>query len=412
MGKTEPPRRAAVRILRIAGGGDGVARLDDGMTVFVPRSAPGDLVTLRDVRKRRGFARARIADLIEAGPDRTEAPCPHYTTDSCGGCQLQHLTADAQREARRRAVGDALRRIGKFDVEDPPIEPAPDDWAYRTRLSLHAVNGRIGLRPLDRPADAFELDRCLIADVALQDLWSRLRRLRDLLPAGLGRLSLRRSGNGVLHLLAELPAGSGWTAAPALASELERQGLRVILWAGPAGAQPTRVAGDADEYPAASFEQVNPGMGARIRRDAVEALAPQPGEEVWDLYAGIGETTALLVGLGARVSSVESDERAVEWAKRHGPPARRYAASVEQILPALVRPASVITNPPRTGMDERAVGHLLAAGPSRVVYISCDPATLARDLGRLRGYALAGLRAYDLFPQTAHVETVAVMERA
>jgi 23S rRNA (uracil1939-C5)-methyltransferase len=412
VGTTEPARSAAVEILRIAGGGDGVGRLPDGLTVFVPRSAPGDQVALREVERKRGFARARIAQILKAGPGRVEPPCPHYTRDACGGCQLQHLGASAQRAARRRIVGDALRRIGKLEVEDPPIEPAADEWGYRTRLSLHAVGGRIGLRPLGRPADAFELDRCLIAHPALQELWLLLKRHRSLLPERLVRLTLRLGRDGTRHVIATIPSGVTWRRADALASALSDEGVTATLWAAAESEAARPVAGAASGSSATSFEQVNPAMGDRIRADAVALLAPAPGEEVWDLYAGLGETTAQLVKRGARVSSVELDRHAVEWAERNGPPARRIAGAVEQSLAALPRPAGVMTNPPRTGMHEDAARQLDRSGAARIVYISCDPATLARDLARLTSFRLRSCRAYDLFPQTAHVETVAVMERA
>ncbi|HET8762964.1 MAG TPA: TRAM domain-containing protein [Gemmatimonadales bacterium] len=412
MGATEPARSAPIEILRLAGGGDGVGRLPDGLTVFVPRSAPGDLVTLRDIRRKRGFARARVADIIAPGPGRVEPPCPHYTRDQCGGCQLQHLSGPAQLQARRRIVGDALRRIGKLDIEDPPIEAAPESWGYRTRLSLHAVGGRIGLRPLDRPADAFELDRCLIAHPALQELWLLLKRHRTLLPQRLVRLTLRLGTDGTRHVIATLPPRATWQQARALASALSVEGVTVTLWTAAESAPARPVAGAVSSASAMSFEQVNPEMGARIRTDAVSLLAPIPGEEVWDLYAGLGETTAQLVELGARVSSVELDRQAVAWAEQHGPPARRVAGAVERSLAALPRPARVITNPPRTGMHEDAASELNRSGAERIVYISCDPATLARDLARLTSFRLRRCRAYDLFPQTAHVETIAVMERA
>jgi 23S rRNA (uracil1939-C5)-methyltransferase len=380
--------------------------------VFVPRTAPGDRVVLRDLQRKRGFARARVAELIEAGPGRVEPPCPHYTRDACGGCQLQHLAAAAQRGARRRMVGDALRRIGKLDVEDPPIEPAPEQWGYRTRLSLHAVGGRIGLRPLGRPADAFELDRCLIAHPDLQELWLLLKRHRALLPARLTRLSLRLGRDGIRHVIATLPPGEIWNEAAQVASELGDAGVEAALWA-TLGSGPVRqVAGPPAEHSATSFEQVSPLMGAKIRADAVAVLAPMAGEQVWDLYAGLGETTAQLVRLGAQVSSVELDRHAVEWAEANGPPAHRIAGAVEESLAGLPRPGAVITNPPRTGMHEAAARQLDATGATRIVYISCDPATLARDLARLTSFRLRACRAYDLFPQTAHVETVAVMERA
>ncbi len=412
MGTTEPARSAPVEILRLAGGGDGVGKLADGLTVFVPRTAPGDRVVLRDLQRKRGFARARVAELIEPGPGRVEPPCPHYTRDACGGCQLQHLAAAAQRGARRRMVGDALRRIGKLDVEDPPIEPAPEQWGYRTRLSLHAVGGRIGLRPLGRPADAFELDRCLIAHPDLQELWLLLKRHRALLPARLTRLSLRLGRDGIRHVIATLPPGEIWNEAAQVASELGDAGVEAALWATLESGPVRQVAGPPAEHSATSFEQVSPLMGAKIRADAVAVLAPMAGEQVWDLYAGLGETTAQLVRLGAQVSSVELDRHAVEWAEANGPPALRIAGAVEESLAGLPRPGAVITNPPRTGMHEAAARQLDATGATRIVYISCDPATLARDLARLTSFRLRACRAYDLFPQTAHVETVAVMERA
>ena len=412
MGTTEPPRSTEVEILRLAGGGDGVGKLPDGLTVFVPRTAPGDRVVLRDVHRKRGFARARVATVIEPGTGRVDPPCPHYTRDSCGGCQLQHLSAPAQRNARRRIVGDALRRIGKLDVEDPPIEPAPEEWGYRTRLSLHAVGDRIGLRPLYRPSDAFELDRCLIAHPALQELWLLLKGRRALLPARLMRLSLRLGRDGTRHVIASLSAGKEWPGADQLASELGEAGVSSALWIQGETAPPQQVAGVQAESSATSFEQVSPLMGVRIRAHAVAQLAPTSGEQVWDLYAGLGDTTDMLVRLGARVSSVELDRRAVEWAERNGPPAHRVAGAVERSLAGLPRPGAVITNPPRTGMHEAAVRQIDGSGANRVVYISCDPATLARDLARLTSFRLRACRAYDLFPQTAHVETVAVMERA
>jgi 23S rRNA (uracil1939-C5)-methyltransferase len=159
------------------------------------------------------------------------------------------------------------------------------------------------------------------------------------------------------------------------------------------------------------FEQVHPALGVAVRRHAVERLGEVRGRSVWDLYAGIGETTAALVARGARVESVESDRRAVAEAETRGPPARRHAARVEEVVEALGPAALVVTNPPRTGMDARVSEALERRAPDRVIYVSCDPATLARDLSRLPSYRVDGLACFDLFPQTAHVETVAVLER-
>ena len=172
------------------------------------------------------------------------------------------------------------------------------------------------------------------------------------------------------------------------------------------------MAGAGEAYPATVFEQVHPEMGDRVRSHAIEALGSVGGRRVWDLYAGIGDTTAALVRAGATVESVESDRRAVAEADRRGPVARRHAGRVEYVLGELAAPELVITNPPRTGMDARVAEALERLRPERVVYISCDPATLARDLSRLPGFSLTDAVAFDLFPQTAHVESVVVLERA
>ena len=405
---------SAVRVLRLAVGGDGVGRLEDGRTVFVPRTAPGDLVELAGVRTHKRFARARVARLIEPGPGRVEPRCPHYVHDECGGCQLQHLDAQAQREARRGFMGDALRRIARRDVPDPPLVPASREYDYRTRITLavSADGRRIGLHRYDRADEVFELQWCHITVPGLMTLWQALRRLRPLLPPDLAAIVLRTDREGGRHVLFRAADGEAWGGAPRLLAELHRQGTPATIWWQPEGGVPRAMAGGGEAYPAMVFEQVHPEMGDRVRTHALEALGPVRDRRVWDLYAGVGETTAALAGAGATVESVESDRRAVLEAERRGPAVRRLAGRVEHVLDELTPPDLVITNPPRIGMDARVTEALERLSPERVVYVSCDPATLARDLTRLPGYALTDVRAFDLFPQTAHVETVAVLARA
>ncbi|HET7424570.1 MAG TPA: TRAM domain-containing protein [Gemmatimonadales bacterium] len=404
----------AARILRIAAGGDGVGRLEDGRAVFVPRSAPGDLVELTGLRSQRRFARARVARVLEPGPDRIEPPCPHYVDDECGGCQLQHLATGAQREARRSIVGDALRRLARLDVADPEIVPADQELEYRTKITLHADAraGTIGLHPYGRAEQVFELRRCLITVAELNRLWSALRMLREHFPPRLETLMLRLDRHGDCHAVFESARGSRWSEAGALREALLAEGIEGTIWWREPGGEPRSVAGRGEPFPATVFEQVHPAMGDRVRAFAVDALGPAADRVVWDLYAGIGETTAALAEAGARVESVEWDERAVAEAEARGPSARRVAGRVEDVLGRLETPSLVVTNPPRVGMDPRVPAELERRRPERIVYISCDPATLARDLARLTSYRIGVLRAFDLFPQTAHVETVAVLERA
>jgi 23S rRNA (uracil1939-C5)-methyltransferase len=405
---------SAIRILRLAAGGDGVGKLDDGRTVFVPRTAPGDLIEAAGLRTHKRFARARLGRLLEPSSDRVEPRCPHYVRDECGGCQLQHVAGPAQREARRSFVGEALRRLARRDVADPPLVAADREFDYRTKITLavSADGRRVGLHRYDRADEVFELEWCHITVPELMELWRTLRRLRPLFPPRLEGVVLRMGREGGRHVLFRTTEGEVWGGAAHLHAELRRRNAGATLWWQPAGGAPRAMAGADEAYPATVFEQVHPAMGDRVRAHAVDALGVVEGRHVWDLYAGIGETTAALARAGASVESVESDRRAVAEAERRGPAARRHAGRVEDVLRELKAPDLVITNPPRTGMDARVSEALERLAPERLVYVSCDPATLARDLGRLPGFRIAEVMAFDLFPQTAHVETVVVLDRA
>jgi 23S rRNA (uracil1939-C5)-methyltransferase len=403
-----------VRILRLAAGGDGVGKLPDGRTIFLPRTAPGDLVELGPIREHKRFARGRVSRILEPSPLRVEPRCPHYVGDECGGCQLQHLQYEAQLVSRSAFVGDALRRLGKREVPDPPIVPAAEIYDYRAKLTLHvSTDGhRIGLHPYGQADRVFDLKWCHITVPRLMELWPAIRRLRSLLPPALKQVVLRLDRAGGRHLLLRVGQSEAWSGGVRLMRELERAGVPATIWWQPEGGAARAMAGAGEAFPATVFEQVHPAMGDRVRAFAVEQLGDVSGQVVWDLYAGIGETTAQLVGRGAVVESVELDRRAVAEAEARGPTARRHTGRVEDLLRELRRPDLVIANPPRTGMDQRVTAELERVAPKRLVYISCDPATLARDLQRLRRFSLTLVQAFDLFPQTTHVETVAVLEPA
>lgn len=404
---------ATVAIRGIAAGGDGVGTLPDGRTVFMPRTAPGDRVTVRDLRLHARFARAEVARLVEAGPDRVEPPCPHYVADRCGGCQLMHLSLGGQHAAKRRIVGDALRRIGKLAIDDPPLVAAPASLGYRSKVTLTVRGGRIGFHRLGEAGRVFEVERCLLLEASLAALHERVRQARALLPPDVEQLVLRRDAEGGRHVIVR-GGERAWDGG----SELARAaGDGVVVWWHPSHGAARAVAGSDEPWPATVFEQVNPVVGAMVRELAVNESvgheAALEGSPVgWDLYAGIGETTAMLTQRGIAVTSVERDPRAVELAIRRGPDGPvRLAGDVADRLARLPRPSLVLVNPPRAGMAEPVTAALARSGASRLVYVSCDPGTLARDLRRLGPrFRLTRLTAFDQFPQTAHLECVATLE--
>ena len=411
-----------VTITGIAVGGDGVGRLSDGRVVFVPRTAPGDRIRLREdsLQRHRSYARAELGEIVAAGPGRVTPPCPHYDNDHCGGCQLQHLAYDEQLKAKRAIVGETLRRLGKLEIEDPEIVEALDEWRYRSKISMEAKTtaGRpdgltVGLHPYDRANFVFPLADCHITDFKLMALWRELRSRLALLPQPLTRLTVRLDRDQRRHIIAE-SAGEPWLNADelrrALAGTVDGE---IVCWWQPVDGAARVMAGPATGFPATAFEQVNPGMGMITRRWAVEQLGDVRSQTVWDLYGGIGDTAALLVERGANVVSVDADEKAVSWGRARLPGARFIAAKAEDVLPSLPPPHAVVLNPPRAGLHWDVSLRLTSEPVPKVVYISCDPATLARDLQRLNvNYIVKEVRVFDLFPQTAHVETVAVLEAA
>lgn len=401
-----------VAIRAIAAGGDGVGTLADGRTVFVPRSAPGDELELRDVRRHARFARATILRIDTPGPGRVEAPCPHYDADRCGGCQLMHLDAATQLAAKARIAGDAIRRIAGLSVEDPPITAAPESLGYRSKVTFAWRHGRLGYHRLTAPDEVFAVHRCLLLEPGLDDVHQRLRTVLDALPDDATHVTLRRDAAGTRHVIVRTSGKRAWSNAAPFAAALGRD---VVTWWHPEGGAARAVAGSDSPWPATVFEQVHPAVATAVRRHAVERVADgrAAAEVAWDLYAGIGESTALLAGQGFRVESVELNPRAVALAERLGPTGpRRLAGDVADRIGALTPPGVVLTNPPRTGMAEPVTRVLAGCGAARIVYVSCDPGTLARDLKRLAShYRLADLGAWDQFPQTAHLECVAVLER-
>src|SRR5439155_18403758 len=261
----------------------GVGRLPDGRAVFVPRTAPGDRVRVRDVKLRKHFAHATLHEIVTPSGARVSAPCGHYRHDHCGGCQLQHLAYDAQLAAKRAIVGDTLRRIGKLKIEDLEIVEALDEWRYRSKISMEAKT-TVGLHPYDRPNFVFPLADCHITDFRLMALWRELRGRLAMLPQPLTRLTLRLDREARRHIIAE-SAGEPWLNADelrhALLGAVEGE---LVCWWQPVDGAARVVSGPATGFPATAFEQGNPGMGMITRPWAVEQLGDLRSQTVWDLY--------------------------------------------------------------------------------------------------------------------------------
>ncbi|MFL5575103.1 MAG: class I SAM-dependent RNA methyltransferase [Gemmatimonadaceae bacterium] len=404
-----------VEIESIAAGGDGVARVaepDGGALVaFLPRTAPADAGRARLQRKGR-FARGELVELTRPSPDRVAPPCPHYTRDRCGGCQLQHLRYPAQLDAKGGIIADALRRIGRRDVGRPAVAPSAREWRYRRKLTLalRRAGGRwiAGLHPYDAPGRVFELADCPITDERVVAAWREIMAAQRFFPrAAELRGAVRLLGDGVSFVL---EGGTVWSTARQLFDAV--QSIEALWWE-PEGRRRVLLHDRRRESsPGASFVQVNAEVAGRLWAAVEERVLALRPATVVDAYSGAGDTAVRLSEQGVRVTAIEADREAAHWcAARLAAGSRSVAARVEDALGDALPADVVIVNPPRTGLHERVPETLAAGAPAVVIYVSCNPATLARDVARLAGYRVESLRAFDMFPQTAHVETVCELVR-
>ncbi|OYV72106.1 MAG: hypothetical protein B7Z72_05505 [Gemmatimonadetes bacterium 21-71-4] len=398
----------------IAAGGDGVGRTDDGLVVFAARTAPGDHVRVSVERGKR-FARAGRVAVLRPSSDRVTPVCPHYEGDGCGGCQLQHLSDNAQRLAKAGIIRDAFQRIAKRPMDLPPVVHGPSAWRYRTKLTLAlrraAGAWTVGLHRYDRADEVFPLDDCFITDRRVLDVWRAVRERTDLLPdAEALRASVRLVGDGAALVV---EGGHAWTRARDL---LEAVRALVAIWWIPDGARSRRrlvAERGAGQEHGASFAQVNAEVAELMRSHVLSLVRAHAPRRVVDAYAGAGDTAEPIARAGAAVVAIEWDRSASRvCAARLPSGSRAVADTVERALPGALPADLVLLNPPRGGLSVEVTRVLETSSPRppALIYVSCDPATLARDVARLPSYRVASLIGFDMFPQTAHIETVCALQ--
>ncbi len=404
-----------IRIDSIAAGGDGVGR-HGGMVVFVPRTAPGDIARI-EAHKEGRLMRGRVLKLLTSSPDRVEPACRHFVSDSCGGCQLQHLSYEAQLSAKAGIISDALTRVGGISVAPPKVEPSESRWRYRRKLTLafRRKDGAwiSGLHRLNSPDSVFSLSDCEITDDTVMGFWRLVRAQSELLPSDRDlRIAVRALSPG-FSLVIE--GGTSWDRHHALFNAVPD--LTELWWA-PREQRPRLLQSRAPNASGASFTQVNEGVAAALRSHVVQLARQSSPTSAIDAYAGTGDIAVALAVTGMRVTAIEVDSAASKaCATRLPTGSRSVNSSVESALATALPADLVVVNPPRAGLTPEVIQTLQRSSPQSpvpcpLIYVSCNPATLARDLKRMDRYRVTSVRGFDMFPQTAHVETVVALEPA
>lgn len=338
----------------VAFGGKGVGRVD-GMVIFVPYAIPGEDVTVRLTRRKKNYAEGRLISIDTASPHRLPAPCPYF--GRCGGCAYQHIAYPQQLEIKARQVEQTLRRVGKLaHVPMEPIIPSPKQFEYRNRIRIHR-KGEISGFYAAGGETLVDIERCLIA---APEVNTRLAELR-----------------------AKPLADGDYT-----------------------------LSGKSSRF----FEQTNPEV-ARAMLERVEGMVRRGGRLV-DAYCGAGLFARHLRQHFAEVIGIEANAFAIDHARSLAEAHERYiVGDVSEALPSIMaegegRETTLLLDPPAAGTSPRVLDTILAAAPREVIYISCDPATLARDLNALQSaYRLRSVTPLDMFPQTAEIEIIVHLEK-
>jgi 23S rRNA (uracil1939-C5)-methyltransferase len=376
-----------VEIERLLPGGVGLAHAE-GLTLFVSLAAPGDLVRVKTDRVQGTVGFATIVEVLKPSAVRVEPPCPYF--GRCGGCDFQQLTYEAQLQAKVEMIRDCLHRIAKLEVGDIPITPSVNEWHYRSRATWQLDSDVRLLGYFERGTNRIcDVEYCAVLAPQLQQTLEKVR-----------TYVATKTSRQPRHIDAVL-GDEGLSVSPAIAGFTARVISRHI----------------ADEnyyFSADTFFQINHEM---LEPLIAAAMGDVTGQKAIDLYCGVGLFTLPMARRFARVTGVEANARAAEFARRNV-----AAAKLENIEIANLGVADwlkhsrsfevlefLLLDPPRVGCENAVIAGILAMRPRRIAYVSCDPATLARDLKKLiaENYTLDSVAAFDMFPQTHHAETVA-----
>jgi 23S rRNA (uracil1939-C5)-methyltransferase len=403
-----------VEITGMVYGGDAMGRLPDGRAVFVPFCLPGERVRLRLIDEKRGHARAALLEVLETSPARIQPRCRHYGV--CGGCHYQHLDYPEQLKVKSTIFTEQLERIA--GLQNPPVKPivaSPAAWNYRNTVQFHLdYNGKLGYQEAGSHR-VVAVSECHLPEEEINAVWPQI----DMEPvAGLERVGLRLGEDNDMQLVLE-------SSLPKPEEEFSLDMPISAVHLGPDG--PVLLAGDPNvvievngrlfQVSAGAFFQVNKTQAGAMVDHLLSVLPLTAETVVADIYSGVGLFSAFIAPRVKKCIGIELSEPACEDYVVNLDAfdnVELYVGAAEDLLPALKLNADiVIVDPPRSGVDRKALDAIAAMKPHTIAYISCDPSTLARDIKRLyaAGYVLEQSTPFDLFPQTFHIESISILKK-
>jgi 23S rRNA (uracil1939-C5)-methyltransferase len=403
-----------VRIDSLAYGGDALGRLPDGRVVFVPYAIPGEMVRLSITEDKSRHARGELLEVLKPSSERVTPRCQHFTT--CGGCHYQQMNYPTQLKTKADILREQLERIGGLR-EFPVVEiiAAAEPWYYRNSIQFHITrDGKLGFQKA-HTNQPFAIQECHLPEAAINRLWP----LIELEPIpGMERVSLRLGANEDMMLILESsdPQPVDFSIEDLAISAVKVSPSGTMVMAG-SDYIVMEVSGRQFQVSASSFFQVNTHQAVAMVAYLLDQLPLNENMTVMDVYSGVGLFSAFLAPRVKRLVGIEISPEACEDYSTNLDEfdnVELYEDSADNVLSQInFNPNLIVMDPPRAGLGVKTVEGILAQGAAHLAYISCDPATLARDGKQLAagGYSMVKMTLIDMFPQTYHIESISLWEK-
>lgn len=402
---------------KFAYGGECFGRLEDGRAVFVPFTLPGEKVRIELTEDKKGFARGRLLDIIEASPDRIEPFCSHFYI--CGGCHYQHMNYENQLNAKQTILKDTFARIAKLDnLPFKPIIPSDQQTNYRNTVQFHPTwEGNLGFQAW-KSNQVIEITECHLPMPAINDLWKNLKLPEE---EDINRIIFKQNNYSDCMVILE----SSSSEIPDFSADLPIS----VVYIHPKGGRVLsgnnnlvyEVAGQNFQVTADSFFQINFSGAEKMVTYLLDTIKTHFGDRsdliIYDVYCGVGLFSKFMAPIAKELIGIELSESACEDFSinlNEFDNVSIYQDKAERALPTVeAKPDLIVVDPPRAGLGRYALDAIVEKAPELLVYISCDPSTLARDVKRLieSGFTLESVTPLDMFPQTFHIESITVLTK-
>jgi 23S rRNA (uracil1939-C5)-methyltransferase len=402
-----------LEVERLVYGGDAMGRLPDGRAVFFPFALPGEKVSIQLTEEKKRFARAELLDVFQPSPSRIEPRCPHFGI--CGGCHYQHMSYEQQIETKTDILREQFARIaGISDSPLLPIHKSTPHWNYRNRLQFHlSGHGKVSFVAIDGRS-LMEVEACYLPQPEIDEVWPGL----DFEPGlEIDRVELVQGTDGEVLLILE----AGPVEIPEFVLDIPISAVHLVSSGSVVLAGDDHVIMQVKDrdflVSAGSFFQVNPFLTADMVNTVLEDLDPASTDRVMDVYCGVGLFSAFLAPHVRSLSGIEFSPYATQdfaYNLDEFSNVTLYEGEAEEVLPQVDEHIDkIIVDPPRSGLGRKVVDTILQLNPHLISYVSCDPATLARDTARLHrgGYSLEKITPFDLFPHSYHIETISLFKK-